>query len=131
MITASFWQSRCLDEDGYRDGVERRSGMNKVVVGVFLGLLPSVATPLLGPNTGDGRAAASRVVRLADGDAASVPTLMWTCLVANAPQSASQPALLCTSDRKPIRSIWVSKSRIFVDTGSAPSSSGKGYVFRY
>ena len=93
-------------------------------------LLGSLLTALMLHVAGGGATSSSRVYTLHNGDTASVAGLGWTCLAAPL-QGARALSLLCSSDRKPIRSATISPTRITVDAGQAPTRSGRSYVFRF
>lgn len=93
-------------------------------------LVAGSATALALGNSGGVRANPV-IYRLARGDSARIPSLGWTCIVAKTPQSGSGTALLCSTDRKPIRSVWISQNRVFVSVGHRPAPTARGYAFHY
>jgi hypothetical protein len=90
------------------------------------------ASAILALQTSSGTAAGSATYLIKRGDFARIPSVGWTCMVAPIPQGGgSHPALLCTTDRKPVRSLWISTTRVFIDTGHAPMHVRKGYLYKY
>jgi hypothetical protein len=68
---------------------------------------------------------------LRTGDAISVPSLRWSCLVAKVPPNAATPTLVCTTDGKPVRAVNVASKTISVSTGVAPVRRDGTYTFTY
>jgi hypothetical protein len=103
--------------------------MKTVLLIVLVAVCAAAATALV-LRPGNVAASTATTYRLKRGDFARIPALGWTCNLSRLPGSR-ESAFFCTSDSKPIASVWFAAHRVFVSTGRPPARFKNGYVFNY